>query len=146
MTVPTSIEKQPKKILGLHPNVFFMGLTSLLTDISSELIFTLVPLFLSDVLGASSTLIGLVGGISDSTDSLFRIISGWFSDKIGKRKFLTVLGYAFSTAAKPFMLLANSWGAVVGVRFGDRIGKGLRSSFHPAGIKLRINHAIKVNS
>jgi len=132
MTVPTSIEKQPKKILGLHPNVFFMGLTSLLTDISSELIFTLVPLFLSDVLGASSTLIGLVGGISDSTDSLFRIISGWFSDKIGKRKFLTVLGYAFSTAAKPFMLLANSWGAVVGVRFGDRIGKGLRSSSRDA--------------
>ena len=83
MTEPTSIEEKRKKILGLHPNVFFMGITSLLTDISSELIFTLVPLFMSNVLGASSTLIGLVGGISDSADSLFRIISGWFSDKIG---------------------------------------------------------------
>ena len=84
--------KNSKKILGLHPNVFFMGITSLLTDISSELIFTLVPLFMSNVLGTSSMLIGLVGGISDSADSLFRIISGWFSDKIGKRKLITVSG------------------------------------------------------
>ena len=132
MTAPATIEKKPKKILGLHPNVFFMGLTSLLTDISSELIFTLVPLFLSDVLGATSTLIGLVGGLSDSADSLFRIASGWFSDKIGKRKLLTTLGYSISTVAKPFMLLANSWGAVIGVRLGDRIGKGVRTSSRDA--------------
>ena len=85
MTAPAA-EKKEKKILGVTPNVFFMGLTSLLTDISSELIFTLVPLFLSDVLGVSSTIIGLVGGLSDSMDSLFRIFSGWLSDKIGKRK------------------------------------------------------------
>ena len=132
MTVPASTEKQPKKILGLHPNVFFMGITSLLNDISSELIFTLLPLFMSNVLGTSSTIIGLVGGISDSADSLFRIISGWISDKIGKRKLLTVLGYAFSTAVKPFMLLANSWGVVAGVRFGDRVGKGVRTSSRDA--------------
>jgi MFS family permease len=132
MTAPAPVEKTPKKIMGLHPNVFFMGLTSLLTDISSELIFTLVPLFLSDVLGATSTLIGLVGGISDSTDSLFRIISGWFSDQIGKRKLLAVTGYGISTLAKPFMLLANSWGAVVGVRFGDRLGKGVRTASRDA--------------
>ena len=132
MTAPAPVENTPKKILGLHPNVFFMGLTSLLTDISSELIFTLVPLFLSDVLGATSTLIGLVGGISDSNDSLFRIISGWFSDKIGKRKLLAVTGYGISTLAKPFMLLANSWGAVVGVRFGDRLGKGVRTASRDA--------------
>ena len=132
MTASASVEKKPKKILGLPPNVFFMGLTSLLTDISSELIFTLVPLFLSDVLGATSTLIGLVGGLSDSADSLFRIFSGWFSDKIGKRKLLTTLGYSISTVAKPFMLLANSWGAVIGVRLGDRIGKGVRTSSRDA--------------
>ena len=132
MTAPATVEKKPKKILGLHPNVFFMGLTSLLTDISSELIFTLVPLFLSDVLGATSTLIGLVGGLSDSADSLFRIFSGWFSDKIGQRKLLATLGYSISTVAKPFMLLANSWGAVIGVRLGDRIGKGVRTSSRDA--------------
>ena len=139
MTEPASIEKQPRKILGLHPNVFFMGVTSLLNDISSELIFTLLPLFMSNVLGTSSTIIGLVGGISDSTDSLFRIVGGWFSDKIGKRKLLTVLGYAFSTAVKPFMLLANSWGAVAGVRLGDRVGKGVRSSSRDALIADSVN-------
>jgi MFS family permease len=132
MTVPAAVDEKRKKILGLHPNVFFMGITSLLTDISSELIFTLVPLFMSNVLGASSTLIGLVGGISDSADSLFRIVSGWFSDKIGKRKLITVLGYGFSTAVKPFMLLANSWSVVAGVRFGDRVGKGVRTSSRDA--------------
>ena len=132
MTEPAADDEKRKKIIGLHPNVFFMGITSLLTDISSELIFTLVPLFMSNVLGASSTLIGLVGGISDSADSLFRIVSGWFSDKIGKRKLITVLGYGFSTVVKPFMLLANSWGVVAGVRFGDRVGKGVRTSSRDA--------------
>ena len=129
---PVLVDKNQKKIWGLHPNVFFMGLTSLLTDISSELIFTLIPLFLSNVLGASSTLIGLVGGISESADSFLRILSGWLSDKIGKRKLLAVLGYSFSTLVKPFMLMANSWGAVAGIRFGDRVGKGVRTASRDA--------------
>ena len=132
MTAPASVEKSRKRILGFDANVFFMGLTSFFTDISSELIFTLVPLFLSDVLGATSTIVGLVGGLSDSADSIFRIFSGWFSDKIGKRKVLATMGYSISTVAKPFMLLANTWGAVIGVRVGDRIGKGVRSSSRDA--------------
>jgi MFS family permease len=132
MTAPASVENNRKRILGFDANVFFMGLTSFFTDISSELIFTLVPLFLSDVLGATSTIVGLVGGLSDSADSIFRIFSGWFSDKIGKRKALATMGYSISTVAKPFMLLANTWGAVIGVRVGDRIGKGVRSSSRDA--------------
>jgi MFS family permease len=131
MTQPV-IANEGKKIFGLHPNVFFMGITSLLTDIGSELIFTLIPLFLSNVLGATSTVVGLVGGISESADSFFRIASGWFSDKIGKRKLLAVLGYGLSATAKPFMLLANSWGAVAGIRFGDRVGKGIRTASRDA--------------
>ena len=125
-------ETKHKKILGLHPNVFFLGLVSFFTDVSSEMIFTLVPLFLTNVLGASTTLVGLVGGVSDSTDALFRLISGRISDRIGKRKLLTTLGYGLATAVKPFMLLANGWAAVTGIRFGDRIGKGLRSSARDA--------------
>jgi MFS family permease len=117
-----------KRIFGFSPNVFFLGIVSLLTDISSEMIFTLVPLFLSNVLGATTTIIGLVGGLSDSTDAIFRIFSGWFSDKIGKRKLLAVVGYTLSTVIKPFMYLANTWGAVLAIRFGDRVGKGIRSS------------------
>jgi MFS family permease len=92
------------------------------------MIFTLVPLFLANVLGATTTIIGLIGGLSESTDALFRIFSGWLSDRIGKRKPLAVAGYAISTIAKPFMYLSSTWGAVLGVRFGDRVGKGIRTS------------------
>jgi len=117
-----------KRIWSLNPNVFFLGLVSLLTDVSSEMIFTLVPFLLCNVLGAATTIVGLVGGISESTDAIFRIFSGWLSDKLGQRKFLAVLGYSLSTIAKPFMYLAASWGVVLAVRFSDRVGKGIRSS------------------
>lgn len=120
------------KILGLHSNVFFLGIVSLLTDVSSEMIFTLVPLFLANVLRSPITIIGLVGGLSESIDAILRIFSGWISDKVGRRKPLAVLGYSISTIAKPFMYLAGSWGAVLGVRLGDRIGKGVRSSSRDA--------------
>lgn len=116
------------KILGLNPNVFFLGIVSFLTDVSSEMTFTLVPLFLSNVLGATTTIIGLIGGLSESADATSRIFSGWLSDRIGKRKLLTVAGYTISTIAKPFMYLASTWGVVLGVRFSDRIGKGIRTS------------------
>ncbi|MFC1900960.1 MFS transporter [Chloroflexota bacterium] len=121
-----------KRIWGLHPNVFFMGLTSLLTDVSSEMIFTLVPLFLTNVLGAAGTIVGLVGGLSEGADAILRIFSGWFSDKLGKRKGLAVLGYSISTFAKPFLYLANAWGLVLAVRFTDRLGKGIRTSSRDA--------------
>ncbi|MBN1366953.1 MAG: MFS transporter [Dehalococcoidales bacterium] len=117
-----------KNIRGVAPNVLFLGIGSLLTDISSEMIFTLVPLFLANVLGAATTVIGFVGGLSDSLDNIFRIFSGWFSDRLGKRKNITVAGYALSTLVKPVMYFASSWGVVLGVRFGDRVGKGIRSS------------------
>jgi MFS family permease len=120
--------KGPKNIFGMSPNVFFLGMVSLLTDVSSEMIFTLVPLFLKNVLGASTSIIGLVGGLSDSTEGVFKIFSGWFSDRINKPKLMAVLGYSFSTLVKPFMLLANAWGLVAGVRLGDRVGKGVRTA------------------
>jgi len=129
-TLDTDAER--KRIWGLNPNVFFLGMVSLLTDISSEMIFTLVPLFLRNVLKAPFITIGLIGGLSESVDAIFRIFSGWLSDKVGKRKPLAVLGYSISTIAKPFMYLASSWGAVLGVRFSDRVGKGIRTSSRDA--------------
>ena len=117
-----------KKIWGFSSTVFFLGLVSLLTDVSSEMIFTLIPLFLCNVLGAATTIVGLVGGVSESTDAVFRIFSGWISDRIKKRKFLAVLGYGISTLAKPFMYLAVSWSSILIIRFSDRMGKGIRSS------------------
>lgn len=133
MNKPLTVDsEQPRKIWGLHPNIFFLGVVSLLTDISSEMIFTLVPLFLSNVLGAAGTIVGLVGGFSEAIDAIFRIFSGWFSDKIRRHKALAVMGYSVSTIVKPFMYLAGSWAVVFGVRFGDRIGKGIRSSSRDA--------------
>ena len=130
MELPVTNKDYPQRgmVFDLNPNVFFLGIVSLLTDVSSEMIFTLVPLFLANVLGAATTIIGLIGGLSESVDAVFRIFSGWFSDKVAKRKPLALLGYSISTVAKPFMYLASSWGAVLGVRFGDRIGKGIRTS------------------
>ena len=117
-----------RRVFGLSPNVFFLGIVSLLTDVSSEMIFTLVPLFLFNVLRIGTPIIGLIGGLTEGADALLRIFGGWLSDRIGKRKILAVLGYSISTIAKPFMYLATSWGSVLAVRFGDRVGKGIRTS------------------
>jgi MFS family permease len=127
-SAPVTKEAAHRKIWGLHHNVFFLGLVSLLTDTSSEMIFTLVPLFVTNVLGAGAFAVGLIGGISESFDAVFRIFSGRLSDRLKKRKLLAVLGYGFSTIVKPFMLLASAWGGVLAVRFGDRVGKGIRTS------------------
>ncbi|MFC2122644.1 MFS transporter [Bacteroidota bacterium] len=128
MTTESIASKKSRIIWGFHSNIFFLGLVSLLTDLSSEMIFTLVPLFLANVVGAGTTVIGFVGGLSESTDAVFKMLSGWFSDKMGQRKRLAVWGYSISTVAKPFMYLASTWGAVAAVRFGDRVGKGIRGA------------------
>lgn len=128
MTETTAALRPRHKIFGLHSNVFFMGLTSLLNDFSSELIFTLLPLFITNILGASTVIVGFVGGLSGSADALFRIFSGWYSDKIGNRKKFAVGGYALSAIARPFMYVASGWGLVTGIRVGDRMGKGIREA------------------
>ncbi|MCK5319491.1 MAG: MFS transporter, partial [Anaerolineales bacterium] len=115
--------------LGPLPrNVWVVTLTSFLTDISSEMLINLLPLFLFSVLGVRTTFIGLIEGVADAVASLVKMTSGWLSDRLRVRKPLAVLGYAVSTVAKPFLYLATSWGAVLGVRFADRVGKGLRTA------------------
>ena len=116
------------KLNKLHPNIWVVTATSFLTDISSEMIVYLIPLFLSNVLGVRMAFIGLIDGVAETTASLVKIYSGALSDKIGKRKWLAVLGYAISTVAKPFLYFANGWGGVLGVRFADRVGKGIRTA------------------
>ncbi len=128
MSGTSDTDTSRKRIWGLNPNVFFLGIVSLLTDVSSEMIFTLVPLFLRNVLRAPFTAIGLIGGLCESIDAIFRIFSGWLSDRVGRRKPLAVWGYSISTIAKPFMYLAASWGSVLTIRFSDRVGKGIRTS------------------
>jgi MFS family permease len=115
-------------IRKLHPNIWIVTITSFLTDISSEMLVYLVPLFLSNVLGVRTIIIGLIDGVAETTASLVKIYSGALSDKLGKRKWLAVLGYGLSTISKPFLYFANTWGWVFGVRFSDRVGKGIRTA------------------
>ncbi|OGW52348.1 MAG: MFS transporter [Nitrospirae bacterium RBG_13_43_8] len=97
-------------------------------DISSEMIYPLVPLFLANVLGVNKSVIGLIEGVAESTASLLRVFSGWLSDRIGNRKWLMAAGYSISTFSRPIIALASGWHHVMGSRFMDRFGKGVRTS------------------
>ncbi len=125
--------------ISLPRNVWVLTATSFLTDISSEMLANLMPLFLANVLGARMSVIGLIDGIAETTASLLKLYSGALSDKLGSRKWLTVAGYAFSTLAKPFLYFASTWGWVLGVRFADRIGKGIRTAPRDALLAASIN-------
>lgn len=118
----------PARRSRLHPNIWFLTIGSFLTDVSSEMLTNLLPLFLYNVLGVRTSIIGLIDGIAETTASLVKIYSGALSDRLGSRKLLTVLGYALSTIAKPFLFLATTWEWVLGVRFTDRVGKGIRTA------------------
>jgi MFS family permease len=120
--------KQKNGLSRLHPNIWVVTATSFLTDVSSEMLVYLIPLFLSNVLGVRTAIIGLIDGVAETTASLLKIYSGALSDRLGNRKWLAVIGYGISTIAKPFLYFANSWGWVMGVRFGDRVGKGIRTA------------------
>jgi sugar phosphate permease len=109
-------------------NVWILTITSLLTDISTEMIVNVLPLFLYNVLGVRTSVIGLIDGVAETTASLVKIVSGNLSDRLGKRKQLAVLGYGMSALTKPLFYFANSWGWVLGIRFTDRVGKGIRTA------------------
>ena len=115
-------------IRRLHPNIWFLTIGSFLTDVSSEMLTNLIPLFLYNVLGVQTSIIGLIDGIAETTASLVKIYSGALSDRLGKRKTITVIGYALSTISKPFLYFAVTWEWVLGVRFSDRVGKGIRTA------------------
>ena len=132
MTVPDRApEPRPEAprspFAGLTRNVVTLGVASLLTDVSSEMIIPILPLFITATLGASVASLGVIEGVAECTASVLRIGSGWLSDRIGHRKPFLALGYGLSTVAKGTMAIAASWPAVLGLRFSDRVGKGLRS-------------------
>ena len=131
MTNTTSSNIEPegsRGLRGLPRNVWVVTATSLLTDISSEMLVHLLPLFLANVLGVRTNVIGLIEGLAETTASLLKVFSGWLSDRMGQRKWLTVAGYSLSTLAKPFLYFATTWTAVLAVRFTDRVGKGIRTA------------------
>lgn len=116
-----SLKKLPR-------NVWAVSLTSFFMDISSEMVINILPLFLSNVLGIRTGLIGVIEGIAEATASVLKLFSGWLSDKLGGRKWIAVAGYGISALAKPFFLFTNSVGAIAGARWADRIGKGIRTA------------------
>ena len=117
----TALRKVPR-------NIWALSLTSFLRDVASEMLVHLLPLFLANVLGIRTAIIGLIEGVAETTASLMKIYSGWLSDKLGKRKELTVAGYGVAALATPLLLIARSWPAVLLYRFIDRLGKGVRTA------------------
>jgi len=120
--------KERPFIFGLGRNVFFAGLVSLFMDVSSEMIYPLLPIFLMNNLGASKMAIGVIEGVAEATASLLKIISGWLSDRFGRKKLLMVIGYGVSTISRPMMAGAGTWADVFLARFVDRTGKGVRGA------------------
>jgi MFS family permease len=105
-----------------------LGVVSLFADVSSEMVYPLNPAFITRVLGAPPWALGLIEGIAESTASLLKLYSGWLSDRVGARKPFAVAGYGLGAVAKPMIALSSMWWHVLGARFVDRLGKGLRTA------------------
>jgi len=119
-------EDEKQKEIGL--NVYILGAVSFFTDVSSEMIFPLIPIFVTTILGAGKEALGLIEGLADSIASLLEIFSGYISDKTGKRKQLVVLGYGISSFVKLGIALSTQWWHVLIMRAAERVGKGIRTS------------------
>jgi MFS family permease len=125
---PAAPEVAPTGPPRLPRTVFALSLVSLLTDASSEIIYPLLPLFLTATLGASAGTLGVIEGAAETTASLLKLVSGWWSDRVRRRKPLVVAGYAIASIARPLIAIAQSAGQVLAIRLADRVGKGIRSS------------------
>jgi MFS family permease len=123
-------DPQPARagLRGLPPNVWVVSATSFLTDVSSEMVLNVLPLYLANVLGVGAATIGLIEGAAEATASLLKLFSGVISDRLRARKWLTVAGYGLSALSKPFFFFSSSWAWAAAVRWVDRVGKGVRTA------------------
>ncbi|NTW60078.1 MAG: MFS transporter, partial [Nitrospirae bacterium] len=113
---------------GLTRNVVILGFVSFLNDAASEMIYPLLPVFLTSVLGAGPAALGVIEGLAESTASFLKLFSGYLSDRVRRRKGWVVAGYTISNIIRPLIAVAGSWVQVLALRFSDRVGKGLRTS------------------
>ncbi len=120
--------REPSPIPGISRNVFILGLVSLCTDASTEMIYPLIPLFLTSTLGAPMEVVGVIEGAAEATASALKGVSGWLSDRLGLRKPLALGGYGLAALTKPLLALAAGWPLVLIARVLDRFGKGVRGS------------------
>lgn len=113
---------------GLSRPVWLLGWISFFTDTASEIVYPLLPLFLTRVLGASAMSLGIIEGVAEGANSVLKILSGWLADRSGQPKKLVLAGYGISSAVRPLIALVTAWPQVLALRFTDRLGKGIRSS------------------
>ncbi len=116
----------------LSPDVKRVGWVSFFTDVSSEMLYAITPLFITLVLGASASVVGLIEGLAEGTASILKGASGWYSDRIQNRRRFMLLGYSLSALSKPLIAIAGSWPLVLFARVVDRFGKGVRGSARDA--------------
>ncbi len=121
------VNQKKKMILGVSVPVFIMGLVSFFTDVSSEMIQSILPLFIISI-GGTVFILGLISGVTTALSNVMKGFSGWLSDKLNKRKPFVVAGYSISNISKPFIGFSPSWQYILGLKATDRFGKGLRTS------------------
>jgi MFS family permease len=137
----------------LSRNVFAISFVSLLNDVSSEIIYPLLPFFLNSTLGVSPRVLGSIEGAAESVSSLLKLFAGHFSDRVGKRKIFVVFGYVLSSFARPLLAFATGWQQVLAIRLSDRVGKGIRTAprdamiadtvaFHERGLAFGLHRAM----
>lgn len=124
----------------LPASIFVIGLVSFLTDISSEMIYPLLPVFLTQILLATPTSLGLIEGVAEATSSVFKFVSGYFTDRTKNRKSFILIGYLISSLFRPLIAFAQIWPVVFLFRFIDRLGKGIRTSPRDALIADQVEH------
>lgn len=127
MVQENSFHQSKKSILGVSIQVFIMGLVSFFTDVSSEIIQSILPLFIFSI-GGTALILGLISGVTTAISNILKGITGWLSDKLNRRKPFVVGGYALSNLSKPFIAFSPSWEFVLGLKATDRFGKGLRTA------------------
>jgi MFS family permease len=134
-------DPHPRPRLGR--NVIALGVVSFLTDVSSEMIYPLLPVFLTMVLGADAAFVGAIEGAAETTAALLKLASGWWSDRVRRRKPLVVIGYAIASIARPLVAIAQSATQVLAIRVSDRVGKGLRNAPRDALIAESVDPSIR---
>src|SRR5262245_38508146 len=128
---------------GLGRNVYALALVSFLNDVASEMIYPLLPVFLTTVLGANAGFIGAIEGAAESVASLLKLASGWWSDRVQRRKPMVVAGYVLASVVRPLVAIARSAGEVLFIRVSDRIGKGIRNAPRDALIADSIDPRVR---
>jgi MFS family permease len=133
----------PRLVPRLGRNVLVLAAVSFLTDASSEIIYPLLPIFLTTVLGAGAAAVGAIEGAAETTSALLKLASGWWSDRLSRRKPLVVAGYAIASLARPFVAIAQSAAQVLVIRLTDRVGKGIRGAPRDALIAESVDPSIR---